>query len=212
LLLPALARAKQKAHLANCISNHHQVGLATHMYTSDNNDTFPAAQALGMAAVYVDWELALSPYISTNSKGMFICPADRSGGYDNVTSTTASQAVYHNSYYYWMQFYADARYTMIQTHKVSEVRSPVQKSLDMCAASAAKGVQYDQIYHTPTYGHGTKGMSLLFADAHAQFCKYENLNWCYQTEDGRKVYNLDWTGVYNPLAGGVGLAGRDLAK
>jgi prepilin-type N-terminal cleavage/methylation domain-containing protein len=210
LLLPALARAKQKAHLANCLSNHHQVGLATHMYTSDNYDTFPAAKALNLAAIYVDWELEMSPYISTNGARMFLCPADRSGGYDTVIGVPANQLLYHNSYYYWMQFYADAYYTVIQTHKVSEVRSPVQKSIDMCAASAVKGVQFDQTYRTPTYGHSPKGMSLLFVDAHSQFCNYDKLNWCYKSSSGVNVYNMDWTGTDNPDAGGVGLAGRDL--
>jgi prepilin-type N-terminal cleavage/methylation domain-containing protein/prepilin-type processing-associated H-X9-DG protein len=38
MLLPALARAKLKATEANCLSNHHQLGLALTMYAGDNND------------------------------------------------------------------------------------------------------------------------------------------------------------------------------
>jgi len=43
MLLPALAKAKEKANRATCKSNMHQVGLAALMYTHDNTDKFPAA-------------------------------------------------------------------------------------------------------------------------------------------------------------------------
>jgi len=46
LLLPALARAKSKALLAQCINNQHQIGIALQMYVSDSNDYYPA---------YPDW-------------------------------------------------------------------------------------------------------------------------------------------------------------
>lgn len=41
LLLPALAKAKAKAHQAACISNLKQTGLAVHMFLDDNSDTLP---------------------------------------------------------------------------------------------------------------------------------------------------------------------------
>ena len=41
LLLPALARAKAKAQLANCLSNLKQLGLTSTMYLGDNTDHFP---------------------------------------------------------------------------------------------------------------------------------------------------------------------------
>ena len=41
LLLPALAKAKEKARRANCLSNLKQWGLSLQMYSPDNNDGIP---------------------------------------------------------------------------------------------------------------------------------------------------------------------------
>ncbi len=41
LLLPALARAKAKAHQTKCLSNEKQIGIAYHLYADDNNESYP---------------------------------------------------------------------------------------------------------------------------------------------------------------------------
>lgn len=46
LLLPALAKAKEKAHRTACVSNLRQLGLAMAMYTQDNSDFMPWCQWL----------------------------------------------------------------------------------------------------------------------------------------------------------------------
>jgi len=40
LLLPALAKAKDKAMRTNCINNHRQLIMTVHMYAMDNDDKF----------------------------------------------------------------------------------------------------------------------------------------------------------------------------
>jgi prepilin-type N-terminal cleavage/methylation domain-containing protein/prepilin-type processing-associated H-X9-DG protein len=41
LLLPALSKAKQRAHVVKCLSNLRQVGLGMQMYMNEHTDTFP---------------------------------------------------------------------------------------------------------------------------------------------------------------------------
>jgi prepilin-type N-terminal cleavage/methylation domain-containing protein len=210
LLLPALAKAKQRAYLANCLSNLRQIGFTTSMYTGDNKETFPFSGRDLPYSVFVDWPTQMNPYVSTNSKAMFLCPADRSGGFDVVMGLPPSQMLFPLSYYYYYQFYNDDSNTALRARKNSEVRFPAQKAIVACFAGSAKGVQYTQAEETTTGGHGLKGMVLLFPDGHSQFALYRNLNYAY-LKGNSKVYNFDWTGVYNNLAG-VGLAGQDLAK
>jgi prepilin-type N-terminal cleavage/methylation domain-containing protein len=42
MLLPALAKAKERANQTNCLNNLKQWGLAITMYADDNHDLYPA--------------------------------------------------------------------------------------------------------------------------------------------------------------------------
>jgi prepilin-type N-terminal cleavage/methylation domain-containing protein/prepilin-type processing-associated H-X9-DG protein len=86
LLLPALARAKQKAGQTQCLSNLKQVGLALQMYTDDNRDGLPGPVWTGAMASYdeaSDAELIyyLSTYLGNKAPSSkmviaktFVCP------------------------------------------------------------------------------------------------------------------------------------------
>lgn len=54
LLLPALAKAQQKAHQANCTNNLKQTGLACFLYTQDYSDFLPGPCWSGMFCIYKD--------------------------------------------------------------------------------------------------------------------------------------------------------------
>jgi len=47
LLLPALAKAKEKAHKAQCLSNLHQMGIAMLSYASDHQDLVVRGDSMG---------------------------------------------------------------------------------------------------------------------------------------------------------------------
>jgi prepilin-type N-terminal cleavage/methylation domain-containing protein/prepilin-type processing-associated H-X9-DG protein len=74
MLLPALSRAKEKARVAQCKSNEHQLSLAVLMYANDNQDKLPDCKNLGV------WVWDVSAYVMTNlqqtagRQDMFYCP------------------------------------------------------------------------------------------------------------------------------------------
>src|SRR5439155_2547522 len=63
LLLPALAKAKQKANATKCVSNEKQIALGYLLYASDNSDYLPLAAHEGDAAP-CQWFFEISPYIA----------------------------------------------------------------------------------------------------------------------------------------------------
>lgn len=207
MLLPALARAREKAYVANCLSNLKQIGLTMNMYTGDNRENYPTSGRDWPQMPFVDLLKLLDPYISTNNRAFFRCPADRGRGFNfewvvrnGGGSITTNQLLFPCSYYYYFQFYNDDAGSKLQVRRTSEVRFPTRKALSPCFASSLNSA-YDILDNTPTGGHGTKGMLLLFVDAHSQFANYRQLNPTFFNA-GRGIFNLDWT------AGG--LAGADL--
>ena len=113
---------------------------------------------------------------------------------------STNQLLFPCSYYYYFQFYNDDAGSALQLRRVQEVRFPTRKAISPCFASTPNMV-YDVTLDTPSGGHGTKGMSLLFVDGHSQFARYSELNNTF-VNGGQKIYNLDWTSG--------GLSGADL--
>ena len=210
LLLPALSKAKQRAHLANCLSNLKQLGFTMAMYTGDNRDQFPYSGRAWPQMPFVDLLKMFNPYISTNNRAFFLCPADRGRGFNmewvvrngSGAGISTNQLLFPCSYYYYYQFYDDDTGSALKLRRVSEVRFPTKKAIAPCFASTPNSAN-DVIQGTLSGGHGIKGMSLLFVDGHAQFALYPQLNHTFGSGT-QKIYNLDWT------AGG--LSGADLTR
>jgi prepilin-type N-terminal cleavage/methylation domain-containing protein len=68
MLLPALAKAKDRAWATNCKSNLKQMGTATFMYASDNEDHLPYAWAVNHNPNQNNFETLLAPYYSREFK------------------------------------------------------------------------------------------------------------------------------------------------
>jgi prepilin-type N-terminal cleavage/methylation domain-containing protein/prepilin-type processing-associated H-X9-DG protein len=81
LLLPALAKAKEKAKITLCKSNQKQLMLATIMYAGDNLDKLPDCSSQNSPGTTLGvWAWDLSAYVVTNiyanaaNKNAFYCP------------------------------------------------------------------------------------------------------------------------------------------
>jgi prepilin-type N-terminal cleavage/methylation domain-containing protein len=75
MLLPALAKAKAKAHKTACLNNLRQIGLFTQFYTDDNNDKFPdSADSYAANDVINNWWGTRIISYASGSSNSFRCP------------------------------------------------------------------------------------------------------------------------------------------
>jgi len=93
LLLPALGRAKEKAHMTTCLSNMRQIGVAVHSYMQDYGNRYPTVDIRTSWAGFqyggvdpapparTNWALEwatnrfLNSYLETSKS--YYCPSDR---------------------------------------------------------------------------------------------------------------------------------------
>ena len=61
MLLPALAKAKQRAYMVKCLSNLRQIGMGAKLYVDDNNGTYPPgdSQQFTPSATFTNYGNAL---------------------------------------------------------------------------------------------------------------------------------------------------------
>jgi len=88
MLLPALARAKQKAQRINCVNNLKQVGTAYRLWGNDNGDRYPGQQTAALggwqdlinqgteADKYVYYNYTIMQNEMGESAKIVMCPAD----------------------------------------------------------------------------------------------------------------------------------------
>ena len=75
LLLPALARAKEKGHQTFCISSVRQQTLAVIMYADEHDGILPPTAYNDAEGNEIDWPSVLDPYLNFVKK-IHLCPTD----------------------------------------------------------------------------------------------------------------------------------------
>jgi prepilin-type N-terminal cleavage/methylation domain-containing protein len=183
MLLPALGRAKEKAHKAQCTSNARQITLGFKVYISDYDDTYPVHSAwndwggltgtnnagLGMTP---GTNRLMNPYlVGTN---IFRCPSD---GGDSVWNVASCFWGYGNSYsVQWNTDRFQVRH-VTWTSLAGTSREP-----DFSLAPANKFIFGDYIWHKDrsmtapksvwhNY-YGERRIVSSFADGHVEFFKF----------------------------------------
>ena len=75
MLLPALAKAKQKGQQTSCVNGLRQQSLAVFMYADDSNDILPPVAYPDANGDEMTWPVILNPYLK--SPGIHLCPTDK---------------------------------------------------------------------------------------------------------------------------------------
>ncbi len=112
LLLPALAQAKQKAKITQCMNNVRQIALGMILYCDDNQSVMPSGLSFpgaiagnrGSAANNVQFIYIMGgvpSLLNINNPGVFFCPSDKVNKMTNGIISTNLTTSYWYRYVIW---------------------------------------------------------------------------------------------------------------
>ena len=190
MLLPALARAKEKAKAIKCVSNEKQIALGYLLYVDDNQSYLPVSSDVNGSPC--EWFMEISPYIFreiTNVNTLVAkdrvvaCPSAnlQSGIPASVPSVQAYGGYGHN--YYYLGSYTSAN----DRRKISETDKPVETCMNGDGLDPKPGVlnwwNLGYLYPPPHVPDGSgggmqpfirhgKGGNYSWIDGHVSFSNW----------------------------------------
>jgi prepilin-type N-terminal cleavage/methylation domain-containing protein/prepilin-type processing-associated H-X9-DG protein len=146
MLLPALARAKEKARTIRCVSNQKQIVLGYLLYADDSRSYLPVAGAVfSLGVAPCQWFFEIAPYVAnltTNWTNLVArdkvvaCPSAR---LDNAVPKTVPGYQAYGGYghnFYYLGYTADDR------QKVTAVTKPVETVMNGDGLDPGTGLQW----------------------------------------------------------------------
>jgi prepilin-type N-terminal cleavage/methylation domain-containing protein/prepilin-type processing-associated H-X9-DG protein len=204
MLLPALARAREKANAARCVSNMHQWALALSMYNDDWREYYPYDGSPGGPCDQVNakaWYNVLTPYIGQNTlcylytaaqtdknkyptpknASIWVCPS--------ATNKNPAVDMHNAIFYYGLSTCLHMQGSTQVGFRRDRMTAPAS-TIAFCEAAEDNFPETNGKYDTVTRHSG--GSNFVLGDGHvewipfAQFCRAGNAN-CPPP-----LGNIDW--------------------
>lgn len=173
MLLPALAKAKEKANQIKCINNSRQLGYALEMYKGDNDGYFPPR------SITNQWPEAMKSYFESPS--VLICPIDNFLENTNRNFNRQNRSYIMNGfddYYYenfggnWNILEKPVNESVIENTSDTIIFGEKLPKSQHFYMDSFEGIGNDFTELDFTKHNG--GSTYIFADGHAEYLKYPN--------------------------------------
>jgi prepilin-type N-terminal cleavage/methylation domain-containing protein/prepilin-type processing-associated H-X9-DG protein len=197
MLLPALAKAKERAKATSCLNNERQIALGYALYANDNADALPVAGFIYSGGVSpVEWFMEIAPYVAkatanaatlSATNTVVVCPSAKIEG---VLSSTdpylAAYGGYGHNWHYLGYIASQIWGADMGRQKMSSLNHPNETAMNGDGLDPVPGkplglYAFGYIYPpstpvasfpTPFVRHG-KGGNYAWADGHTSLTRWQ---------------------------------------
>lgn len=188
MLLPALAKAREKARSISCVNNLKQINLALAMYVDDSKEILPLGNQVSIRDHNSNVWDGLTPQVK--SPETFVCPSDALANCLSLNATGASGS--------WGTEWASTRLSYLYNYNTAEptVGGAIGKIRYPSATCVfGEGIERPYFYHQGATGladggigmgytsspqrlepRHSDGMNLAFYDGHVAWVRYAQVS------------------------------------
>jgi prepilin-type N-terminal cleavage/methylation domain-containing protein/prepilin-type processing-associated H-X9-DG protein len=223
LLLPALSKAKQKAHAISCMSNGKQLGMAYLMYAYDNKDIALPGNGYSGVPEWVSGRLVSAPeaidenivrnsptFPYLNSPKVFHCPSDSAGLLYRGAISLRNRSYSVNGAMGRSSFHDVNIPPFDRAIKLSDITHPGPSSVYVLLDEHENSINDSHFYpfsnlksyeghwlDAPSGRHGN-GTGFNFADGHAEIHRWVDSDVTPVKRNGGQVAPNDISALPNP--------------